>query len=57
MRQVMEPSERICERVNAGDRSVRECQACEMRAEQHRRARFEVLRLLDCSEQIRAEQS
>ena len=59
VREMVKTAERIGESMDAGDRRIREGEPGEMRAEQHRRARLEIARLLDqpsagCAEQPQA---
>ena len=57
VRQMMKPAERICQRVDARDGRIRKGQPGEMRAKQHRRAGFEIARLVDRRQQIARQQS
>ena len=53
---MVDAAERISERMDPGDRRIGEGQAGKMRAEQHRRARFEIAGLVAGREQIAGQQ-
>ena len=53
----MEPPKRVSERVNAGDRRIRESQSGKMSSKKHRRARFQMFRLINCGKKVGTQQS